>query len=110
MKIVLILAVIVITVSAFPSGKSDDQKEILTIKNGRTKRAVIFRPLFVYRQQQVKRQRISDRSDNNQKSSSKPKTESKTKNSSSENQRLYQRYNPNYAPYQYGQSYPYRRS
>ncbi|XP_059620247.1 uncharacterized protein LOC132264163 [Phlebotomus argentipes] len=87
----------------------------------REKRAIIFRPLFVYRQQQVRRQKIKDQRKKQQQqkpqasqsssSSSKPSVivPANTSHFIVYNNKIYQQYNPYYAPYQYGQKFPYQK-
>ncbi|XP_055707600.1 uncharacterized protein LOC129804371 [Phlebotomus papatasi] len=83
--------------------------------HARDKRAIIFRPLFVYRQQQVRRQKLKEKRKQQQpqksSSSSKPSVivPANTSHFIVHNNKLYQQYNPYYAPYQYGQRYPYQK-
>ncbi|GAB0095537.1 hypothetical protein DMENIID0001_109320 [Sergentomyia squamirostris] len=86
------------------------------LENLREKRAIIFRPLFVYKQQQIKKQK---RKEDKQKQKPKPAAATTTTAKPPPripanhghyivyNNKIYTQYNPYYAPYQYGQRFPY---
>lgn len=59
----------------------------------RQKRVHVFRPLFVYREQQIKKKRIK---------ATKPKA---TEKRPTAQRRAYSQYHPHYYPYQYGPKY-----
>lgn len=84
------------------------------VKNNiRKKRTLIFRPVFVYKQQQIKKQKVIAAKKKIQEQKKQQVASSSVPANSSphfvdSNNREYQQYNPYYYPYQYGQRYPYR--
>ncbi|XP_055687637.1 uncharacterized protein LOC129792536 [Lutzomyia longipalpis] len=81
----------------------------------REKRAIIFRPLFVYKQQQIRREKLKDKRKQSQSTqqttTSKPNLYVPANHSHYiiYNNKVYTQYNPYYAPYQYGQKFPYQK-
>lgn len=72
--------------------------------NSRQKRALIFRPLFVYRQQKARKEKIAA-----QKQPEKAAVQAnKSQLYKDKDNHVYQEYNSYYDPYRYGQRYPYR--
>lgn len=82
-----------------------------TALNHRQKRAIIFRPLFVYKQQKVHREKVREQKDlnaaANARSSSSISANQSPQYKDSQNN-VYREYNSFYEPYRYGQRYPYR--
>lgn len=81
------------------------------------KRAITFRPLFVYKQQSIKKQRIKAEQQQQQQPQQPQQQQhyhsptyvpaNKSPTYTDSNNIIRQEYNPYYAPYQYGQRYPY---
>lgn len=72
--------------------------------HSRQKRALIFRPLFVYRQQKAHKERVSTEKN----SARAAVSANKSQLYKDKDNRVYQEYNSYYDPYRYGQQYPYR--
>lgn len=69
----------------------------------RQKRALIFRPLFVYRQQKAQKQKVQAE----QSAPSSP-VSNQSQHYKDDKNKVYREYNSFYEPYRYGQRYPYR--
>lgn len=72
----------------------------------RQKRAIIFRPMFVYKQQKVKKEKVKAAKDAGV-SSERPVANQAQYYKDKQNH-VYKEYNSFYEPYRYGQRYPYR--
>lgn len=70
--------------------------------NGRQKRALVFRPMFVYKQQKVRREKVKAE----KQASSVPANQSP--HYKDKDNHVYREYNSFYDPYRYGQRYPYQ--
>lgn len=83
-----------------------------TALHHRQKRALVFRPMFVYRQQKVRKERVQAEKAAAASAEQQSKTSYVSANQSphyKDNQnQVYREYNSYYEPYRYGQRYPYR--
>lgn len=80
--------------------------------NRRQKRAIIFRPMFVYKQQKVKKERVQAEKQASAQSAIPSKASGVPANQSQyykdKQNHAFKEYNSFYEPYRYGQRYPYR--
>lgn len=82
-------------------------RQVSDESHSRQKRAIIFRPMFVYRQQKLRKERISGQKT----TPAPPKTEvsaNKSQLYKDKQNHVYREYNSFYDPYRYGQRFPYR--
>lgn len=77
-------------------------------QSGRQKRALIFRPMFVYKQQQVKKERVQMEKKKQQEAAAAATiAANKAQTYKDKDNNKFKEYNTYYEPYRYGSQYPY---